>query len=125
MTNWLFILKRRCSITAINITKMGITCFLLLACTLGLSAQSQNKEAKPGSAEDPQWKAVEEALGRRGRVQADGVLKFGMPRHDLNVSVAGGQVKPGLARGSWATLKKSGINPRAIVVLDVGTGESV
>src|SRR5260370_16857787 len=87
MTNRLFILKRRCSFTTINLTKMGITCFLLLACTLGLSAQSQNKEAKPGAAEDPQWKAVEEALGWPGQVQPDGVIKFGTPRPYLPLSL--------------------------------------
>ncbi|HTC95546.1 MAG TPA: DUF1259 domain-containing protein [Terriglobales bacterium] len=108
MTNRLFTLKRRSNFTTINLTKMGITCLLLLACTLGLSAQSQNKEAKPDAAEDPQWKAVEETLGRPGQVQPDGVLKFGMPRRDLKVSVAGVEVKPGFALGSWAAFKKSG-----------------
>ena len=108
MTNRLFTLKRRSNFTTINLTKMGITCLLLLACTLGLSAQSQNKEAKPDAAEDPQWKAVEETLGRPGQVQPDGVLKFGMPRRDLKVSVAGVEVKPGFALGSWAAFKRSG-----------------
>jgi len=123
MTNRLFILKRRCSFTTINLTKMGITCFLLLACTLGLSAQSQNKEAKPGAAEDPQWKAVEEALGRPGQVQPDGVLKFGMPRRDLKVSVAGVEVKPVLALGSWAAFKKSGSDAMVMGDLVLVEGE--
>ncbi|HTC92672.1 MAG TPA: DUF1259 domain-containing protein [Terriglobales bacterium] len=93
---------------------MALICLLLLACLPGISAQSQSKEAQsqpkaaPNAANDSQWKAVEDALGRPGQVQPDGVLKFGMPRRDLKVSVNGVEVKPGFALGSWAAFKKSG-----------------
>ena len=33
------------------------------------------------------WKPIEQAMGRAGTVQADGVLKLGLPRSDLRVSV--------------------------------------
>ena len=112
MTNQWFTCKQRRSLTGHTMTRMGIICLLLLACSPGMSAQTQSKEAQPKAApiatEDSQWKAVEDALGRPGQVQPDGVLKFGMPRRDLKVSVNGVEVKPGFALGSWAAFKKSG-----------------
>jgi biotin operon repressor len=57
-----------------------------------------------------QWKPVEDALGRSGKVQPDGALKFAMPRKDLKVTVDGTPVKPGLALGSWAAFSASGDN---------------
>ena len=56
----------------------------------------------------PDWKPVESALGRTGKVQPDGPLKFAMPRKDLKVTVAGTAIKPGLALGSWCAFSSSG-----------------
>jgi hypothetical protein len=70
------------------------------AIVLTVLASSQNN---PQSAE--QWKPVEAALGRSGQPQPDGTYKFSFPRRDLRVSVAGTEVKPGLALGSWAAFK--------------------
>lgn len=56
----------------------------------------------------PEWKPVESALGRTGKVQPDGPLKFAMPRKDLKVTVAGTPIKPGLALGSWCAFSSSG-----------------
>src|SRR5579864_7113209 len=56
---------------------------------------------------DP-WKNVEQAMGRSGQAQPDGAYKFSMPRKDLSVTVAGVQVKPGLALGSWAAFNNPG-----------------
>jgi len=58
----------------------------------------------------PEWKPVESALGRTGKLQPDGTLKFGMPRQDLKVTVAGTPIKPGLALGSWCAFSSSGDN---------------
>ncbi len=55
-----------------------------------------------------EWKPVEDALGRTGKVQPDGTLKFSMPRKDLKVTVKGTAIKPGLALGSWAAFSSSG-----------------
>lgn len=57
-----------------------------------------------------EWKPVESALGRTGKVQSDGALKFAMPRKDLKVTVDGVAIKPGLALGSWAAFSASGDN---------------
>jgi hypothetical protein len=57
-----------------------------------------------------EWKPVEDALGRTGKVQPDSALKFAMPRKDLRVTVDGTPIKPGLALGSWAAFSVSGDN---------------
>src|SRR5215472_1508046 len=64
--------------------------------------------AQAGANKDADWKPVEQALGRSGQQQADGAYKFGLPRGDLNVTVAGVQVKPALALGSWLAFSSPG-----------------
>src|SRR4029453_7570188 len=59
-------------------------------------------------AADPDWKAVEQALGKGGQRQAGDVFRVGMPRTDLNVTVKGVAVKPGFALGSYAAFKQVG-----------------
>jgi len=44
---------------------------------------------------------IDEALGRSGQKTGD-VYRLGFPRTDLHVSVAGVEIMPGLALGSWA-----------------------
>jgi hypothetical protein len=51
------------------------------------------------------WNAVEQALGRPGAMQPGDVYKFGLPRTDLAISVAGIQLKPALALSSWVAFK--------------------
>src|SRR5690348_13663787 len=53
------------------------------------------------SAADLDWSKVEQALGRKGSTQPGGVMKFGFPRSDLDVTVDGVAVEPPLALGSW------------------------
>jgi hypothetical protein len=59
---------------------------------------------------------VDEALGRSGQKSAD-VYRVGFPRTDLHVTVAGLEVKPGLALGSWAAF--SGSDSQAMVMGDL------
>lgn len=69
--------------------------------------RAQSTRHKSASAD---WKAVDEAMGRSGQDQPDGARKYGMPRKDLNVTVNGVQVKPGLALGSWTAFNHPGQN---------------
>ena len=62
----------------------------------------------PVRAADPDWKAVEQALGKGGQLQPGDVFRVGMPRTDLNVTVKGVPVKPGFALGSYAAFKQVG-----------------
>src|SRR6266699_464235 len=68
-------------------------------------------------AADPDWKAVEQALGKSGQLQAGDVFRIGMPRTDLTVTVKGVPVKAGFALGSYAAFKQVG--DRAMVMGDL------
>src|SRR5437764_7426124 len=68
-------------------------------------------------AADPDWKAVEQALGKPGQMQAGDVFRIGMPRTDLNVTVKGVPVKAGFALGSYAAFKQ--IGEQAMVMGDL------
>ena len=68
-------------------------------------------------AADPDWKAVEQALGKSGQLQPGDVFRVGMPRTDLTVTVKGVPVKPGFALGSYAAFKQVG--DRAMVMGDL------
>jgi hypothetical protein len=69
------------------------------------------------SAADPDWKAVEQALGKPGQMQPGDVYRIGMPRTDLNVTVKGVPVKAGFALGSYAAFKQ--IGDQAMVMGDL------
>ena len=68
-------------------------------------------------AADPDWKMVEQALGKSGQLQAGDVFRIGMPRTDLTVTVKGVPVKAGFALGSYAAFKQVG--DRAMVMGDL------
>jgi hypothetical protein len=59
---------------------------------------------------------VDEALGRSGQKIGD-VYRVGFPRTDLHVTVAGMEIKPGLALGSWAAF--GGSDSQAMVMGDL------
>src|SRR5262252_3280255 len=69
------------------------------------------------SAAQPDWKAVEQALGKSGQLQAGDVFRIGMPRTDLSVTVKGVPVKAGFALGSYAAFRQVG--DRAMVMGDL------
>jgi biotin operon repressor len=55
-------------------------------------------------AQEIDWKKVDEALGRSAAVSGD-VHRYGFPRSDLNVTLDGVTIKPGLALGGWTAFK--------------------
>jgi hypothetical protein len=68
-------------------------------------------------AADPDWKAIEQALGKSGQMQPGDVFRIGMPRTDLNVTVKGVPVKAGFALGSYAAFRQ--IGDQAMVMGDL------
>src|SRR2546425_1602539 len=68
-------------------------------------------------AADPDWKLVEQALGKSGQMQPGEVFRIGMPRTDLAVTVKAVPVKAGFALGSYAAFKQVG--DRAMVMGDL------
>ena len=71
-----------------------------------LTSGQAGSAAAPKDAND--WKQVEDAMGRSGQMQPGDVIKFGMPRKDLHITLKGIDIKPGLALGSWAAFKRDG-----------------
>ena len=79
--------------------------YLIVAVSLlTISFWGQTKKSTPSA----DWKEVDAAMGRPGQDQPDGAHKYSLPRGDMNVTVNGVQVKPGLALGSWVAFKHSG-----------------
>ena len=74
--------------------------FAAVALTAGLAGLAH--------AAAPDWKAVEQALGKSGQLQPGDVFRVGMPRTDLSVTVKGIPVKAGFALGSYAAFKQVG-----------------
>jgi hypothetical protein len=75
----------------------------------------------PAHAADPDWKAVEQALGKSGQLQPGDVFRVGMPRTDLTVTVKGVPVRAAFALGSYAAFKQVGADAMVmgdLVLLD-------
>ena len=64
------------------------------------SESTKSKQTAPAS-----WTAVDQALGRPGTTQPDGVRRYSFPRTDLNVQLDGVRLKPALALGSWLAFR--------------------
>jgi hypothetical protein len=54
------------------------------------------------------WPSVDDALGRRGTVQAGDVHRYSFRRSDLAVTLDGVRIKPALALGSWLAFRDVG-----------------
>jgi hypothetical protein len=60
--------------------------------------------ATAATAQEIDWKKVDEAIGRSAAVSGD-VHRYGFPRTDLTVTVDGVTIKPGFALGGWTAFK--------------------
>jgi Domain of Unknown Function (DUF1259) len=69
-------------------------------------------------AQTSDWSVVEQALGRKGTLNPGDVMKFSFPRSDLSVTLAGVQLRPALALGSWVAFKRIG-GARTMVMGDL------
>jgi biotin operon repressor len=67
-------------------------------------------------AQEVDWKKVDEAIGRSAAVSGD-VHRYGFPRSDLNVTLDGVTIKPGLALGGWTAFKP--VHGGAMVMGDI------
>ncbi|MGH9315963.1 MAG: DUF1259 domain-containing protein [Thermoanaerobaculia bacterium] len=83
---------------------------LLLAPCAGMPAADP-----PGGS----WESVDRVLGETGKDLPGNVHKFGWPRTDLRVTLAGITIEPALALGSWAAFQKTGNGEEAVVMGDL------
>ena len=89
---------------------MVVTSLSLLALVSGCQLkESSDAHAAIGTTtsteQQPDWKAVETAMGRPGVTQPGDVHRFNFPRSDLRVTAAGVEVRPALALGGWVAMK--------------------
>ena len=92
-----------------RITLMVIAAAFATMFALAISAtQKENAPPDGQQANPPDWKAVEQALGKAGSIQPGDVYKVSLPRSDLKVTIGGVELKPALALGSWLAFKKAG-----------------
>lgn len=75
-----------------------------LVASLVASAQLQ------AQAPTASWAAIDDALGRPGTTQPDGVRRYSFPRSDLHVELDGVSIKPALALGGWLAFQPMGAN---------------
>jgi hypothetical protein len=79
------------------------------------TAWAQNPSAGQKPAPAPaEWKAVDQAMGREGKMQPGDVYKYSFPRGDLQVKAGGVAVKPALALGGWVAFKRTGSDAMAM-----------
>ena len=82
----------------------AISIFVVSSATQSQNGQPNNKQ-QPG---EEDWKAVAQALGKAGSMQPGAVYKVSLPRTDLRIIVAGVELKPTFALGSWVAFKRTG-----------------
>jgi Domain of Unknown Function (DUF1259) len=96
--------SRTCTLAAVII-------FLVSLPTTSLTQTTGGQKAAAAG----EWKTVEDVFGFPGDVLPGGVIRFNMPRKDLHVTVAGTEIKPGLALGAWAALRYVGKNDAMVM----------
>jgi len=82
---------------------------------LVVSLQTISPAQATGDQKSGEWKAVEDVFGFPPASLPGDVARFNMPRKDLHVTVAGTEVKPGLALGGWAAFHHIGDNDAMIM----------
>ncbi|MET3907285.1 hypothetical protein ABID59_001616 [Bradyrhizobium sp. S3.3.6] len=85
--------------------RLRTTCHaaILLAAVMGPASLAAQFIA-PAQAEDINWQAIDQTLGRKAAV-SDDVHRYGFPRNDLSVTLDGVAIKPALALGGWVAFK--------------------
>jgi hypothetical protein len=82
---------------------MSCSLQLGLFASLFLAAAPLSAQSAPAA-----WAAVDQALGRTGTTQPDGIRRYGFPRSDLHVELDGVTIKPALALGGWVAFQPMG-----------------
>ena len=109
--------NQRCSHVSFRrplLAALGVVCL-----ALGDAVVRTPLLAQAAGTADTNWAAVAQAFGRTGSMQPGGVYKFGMPRTDLIVRIAGVTLKPALALGSWLAFRHDSTTKQAIAMGDL------
>ena len=85
-----------------------------------VAQDSSRSPAGAGATREPDWAAVDAALGRAGTMQPGNVRRYGMPRSDMQVTVQGARIRPGFALGSWLAMTPHGDSAGRATVMAMG-----
>ena len=88
------------------------TSLIAAAMLMSLAAPAQAQPA-------PSWTSIDQALGRSGTTQPDGVRRYSFPRSDLKVELDGVAIKPALALGGWLAFEPMHRSRRGMVMGDL------
>ncbi len=101
-----------------KITKLSSiwTCTLAAVIMLVVSLPANSPAQTTGDQKAAgEWKTVEDVFGFPGANLPGGVVRFNLPRKDLHVTLAGTEIKPGLALGAWAAFHHVGDNDAMVM----------
>ena len=105
-----------------SISTCTLAAVIILFASLPTTSPAQTTGDQKAASE---WKTVEDVFGFPGANLPGGVIRFNMPRKDLHVTLAGTEVKPGLALGAWAAFHHVGDNDAMVMGDLVLTEEEV
>jgi hypothetical protein len=94
-----------------SIRACALAAVIILLVYLPTTAPAQTT----GTTAAAEWTTVEVVFGFPGANLPGGVIRFNMPRQDLHVSIAGTEIKAGLALGSWAAFHHVGENDAMVM----------
>src|SRR5665811_1171821 len=97
-------------LSAIRTCTLAAVVILLVSLSTISPAQATGDQKAAG-----EWKTVEDVFGFPGANLPGGVVRFNMPRKDLHVTLAGTEIKPGLALGAWAAFHHIGDNDAMVM----------
>jgi hypothetical protein len=97
-------------LSSIKASALAVAITLLISLPATSPAQTAGDQKAGG-----EWKTVEDIFGFPGANLPGGVVRFNMPRKDLHVTLAGTEIKPGLALGAWAAFHHVGDNDAMVM----------
>jgi len=100
------------NIKLLSIRTCTLAVVIILLVSLPTTSSAQTTGDQKAAAE---WKTVEDVFGFPGANLPGGVVRFNMPRKDLHVTLAGTEIKPGLALGAWAAFHHVGDNDAMVM----------
>jgi len=101
---------KNAKLSSIRMCTSAAVIILIFSISTNSPAQTTGDQKAAG-----EWKSVEDVFGFPGANLPGGVVRFNMPRKDLHVTLAGTEVKPGLALGAWAAFHHVGDNDAMVM----------
>jgi len=86
----------------VNLSTGTMVVALAMGFSHGVAAQNPPGSQPPAHID---WKPVDLAMGREGKLQPGGVYKYTFPRGDLRVRVSGVTINPSLALTGWVAFQ--------------------